>query len=326
MYDGDLCLVIDNPLMMKGVDRECAVVLDIEDKITAAAEAYNKTNILKVILRTMKSLIGETSNCATAYHNKTAKSNEQKKIYGEYVDLLSIINGKNIDYSKTGIMYNIPHKIAKYSKPLPYFMRYASPYYKTLQKFSFSHSNMNRLAKEIERWENSVIKNRKKNDAFDYHIMIDDSIPFDEDKLEKIIVIYHQYKKEISELKKEATYFANPQKYKNWFNANYPDLSQEQIKEFTFDWNYYYQKYKKLCEDICKDPKELANICVYICYVLYPKQSSQFMWKVSSDGILKNIQQQDLLLPKKSSKGTLLYLGKQYELCLLTAMEILNDK
>jgi hypothetical protein len=44
----------------------------------------------------MNSLIGETSNCATGFLNKTPKSEEQKKKYESYVNLLSVINGKAI--------------------------------------------------------------------------------------------------------------------------------------------------------------------------------------------------------------------------------------
>ena len=58
---GDLVLVIDNELMMKGVDRNAPVVLDMEDKITALAEEDNMDKRVALILRTINSLIGETS-------------------------------------------------------------------------------------------------------------------------------------------------------------------------------------------------------------------------------------------------------------------------
>ena len=47
--------------MMKGVDRNAPVVLDMEDKITALAEEDNMDNRVALILRTINSLIGETS-------------------------------------------------------------------------------------------------------------------------------------------------------------------------------------------------------------------------------------------------------------------------
>ena len=35
MYDGDLSLVLNNETMMKGVDRNASIVIDVEDKVTA---------------------------------------------------------------------------------------------------------------------------------------------------------------------------------------------------------------------------------------------------------------------------------------------------
>ena len=93
---GDLVLVVNEPLMRKGVHPEKPIVIDIEDKITALAEEDTKENRLALVKRTMNSLIGETSNCATGYINKVPKNEEQKKKYEEYVCLLSVINGKAI--------------------------------------------------------------------------------------------------------------------------------------------------------------------------------------------------------------------------------------
>lgn len=83
--------------MIEGVDRHCPVVIDIEDKITALSQEVNRENIIGIVLKTLNSLIGETSNCATTYHNKVTNNPEQKKKYEEYIDMLSVINGKNID-------------------------------------------------------------------------------------------------------------------------------------------------------------------------------------------------------------------------------------
>jgi len=35
VYDGDLCLIINNKMMMSGVDHNAKIVIDIEDKVTA---------------------------------------------------------------------------------------------------------------------------------------------------------------------------------------------------------------------------------------------------------------------------------------------------
>ena len=92
-FMGDLTLLLDCPLMMKGVDRNAKIVIDIEDKVTALAEKDTIQNRTACIMRSLKSLIGEISNYASCYHNKTPKTEKQKETYSRYVDLLSITNG-----------------------------------------------------------------------------------------------------------------------------------------------------------------------------------------------------------------------------------------
>ena len=90
-------LVVDNDTMKKGVNRDIPIVIDIEDKVTVLEEEDTPENRLKVTLRGMNSLIGETSNCATSYHNKQPQTQKQKDKYESYIDLLSVINGKAIN-------------------------------------------------------------------------------------------------------------------------------------------------------------------------------------------------------------------------------------
>lgn len=96
MYDGDLSLIVNDPVIMSGVDRNASVVIDVEDKVTALKEEYNIQNRTNCIIRSLRSSIGEISNYASAYHNKAPKTQEQKKRYEGYVDLLSVVNGKAI--------------------------------------------------------------------------------------------------------------------------------------------------------------------------------------------------------------------------------------
>ena len=93
VYDGDLTLVVNDEIMMSGVDRNAKIVIDVEDKVTALKEEYNIQNRTNCIIRSLRSSIGEISNYASAYHNKKPKTDEQKKRYEGFVDLLSVING-----------------------------------------------------------------------------------------------------------------------------------------------------------------------------------------------------------------------------------------
>lgn len=309
-YDGDLIALIDEPTMMKGVDRNASIVIDIDDKITSLEEADTLENKVNVILRGMNSLIGETSNCATAYHNKVAKSDETKEKYNKYIDLLSVINGKAIDSAKTGVIFNIPRHIAKYGRPLPYFMKYASPYYAKLKTFSYRNSNMNRLCKEIERWEKQFRYKRTYKD-FKYQIMIDDSIEINEDTFEKIEELYLEFNKKIAAINKELQMIRT---YSDYQSDLMGWASKGNSKDFIVNWQYYYDQFKSRRMKICPNSKELANYAVMLCYEKYPRRNKKFMWRVASDGILQNIKPVNIQLPMLDERGNYEYLGKKYDL------------
>ena len=54
-----------------------------------------------------------------------------------------------------------------------------------IEEGSRSQSNMNRLCWDIEKWHRKI-RFKRKYDDFDYSIMLDDSIPFDEDKFNQL--------------------------------------------------------------------------------------------------------------------------------------------
>lgn len=307
-YDGDLCLLIDNPLMMEGVKREIPIVIDIEDKITALEEEDNPQNKLAVILRGMNSIIGEVSNCSTTYHNKMPKTQEQKETYEKYVNILSIVNGKAIDFAKTGVLFNIPKHIAKYAKPLPYFMKYAGEYYGKLHKFAMTNSNMNRLCREIEKWEKTIRYKRTFKD-FDYHIMIDEEIGYTEEHFKAIENIYLEFNKEMAELGKEAAMFKRYDDYKDELKDW---IDKKTAQNFMFNWGYYYDQYKSRCLQVCPNIQELANIATVLCYERYPARNKKFLWQIAGDGIVQNIKPVDIMLPQRDDNGTEEYLGKKY--------------
>ena len=290
-----MVLTIDNPIMMKGVDRNAAIVIDIEDKVTTLAEEDTLENKVEVVLRGMNSLIGETSNCATTYHNKRPDSPDQKEKYEKYVGLLSIINGKAIDAAKTGVVFNIPRNIAKYGKPLPYFMKYSGEYYGKMRKFLMCRSNMNRLCWEIERWERDFRWKRTYKD-FDYNIMIDDSITFVQENYDKIKNIYLDFCSTMKTLYSE----------KNTIQREYG---------VEIHWQYYYDLYRNRCLQVCSE-QEFANYAVMLCYVECPtkSRSKNFIWNVAGNGVVKNIKQVPVKLPMRNPTGRFEYLGRKYSM------------
>ena len=89
-------MVFDDERVLAGVSRDAIPVIDVDDKVTTEPEEFNIENRLKVTLRTMKNLIGEYSNYATAYLNRCPQTEEQKEKYRTYVDIISVLTGKSI--------------------------------------------------------------------------------------------------------------------------------------------------------------------------------------------------------------------------------------
>lgn len=317
-------MVLKNDILNSGVVRDKPFIVDIEDKATTLEKEINIENKIESILLSMDNRIGEYSNIATCYHNKCAQNEEQKRKYEKFIDLVSIANAKEIDYAKYGVRYNLPKYIARYAKPLPYFMRYAGVYYTSLYEaqrkrlyfnedakrtFNKSQSNMNRLCYELEKW-NTKIKFKHKYKDFDYSIMIDSVIPHNEETYFKIYDLYLKFCQELRELQKQN----NIKYYYTEYDENIGDLSRYEMINTKINWKYYYDEYRQKALEICPNVKELANYAVEICYVVFPKKSKKFIWVVAADGILKNLKQQTIELPIADEDGIYLYLGRKYNL------------
>lgn len=306
-FDGDLVLVIKNETMARGVHPDLPIVLDVEDKITALVEEDNVEHRIALTMRTMQSLIGKYSNCSSAYHNKTPKSVDQKKLYMKYVDIISILTGKAIDMAKTGVLFKMPRYIEQYAKPLPYFMKYRKPYY-AKQKLSMAWSNMNHLCLDLEKWHKQLTW--KRQPAFDHTIMIDDTIPEDPRITSAIESLFLEYNNEIKAL------LADQRRVRTYQDDDIrQQLTRSDAENFVIDWGSCYEKYKRKCADVCSNKKELANIAVRLVYEKYPSSKSKFHWVVAEEGILDNIKQVETIsLPMRDKNGELMYLGRKYSM------------
>lgn len=338
VFDGDLVLVVDEPTMLNGVHKDIPYVIDVDDKITVLSEEDTPENLLKLVLRNFNSLIGEASNAATTFHSIEAKTPEQAQKYLDYIDTLSVVTGKSIDMVKTGILFPIPRHIAKYAKPLPYFMKYRSPYYKNLKKWRNNNSNMNMMCRSIERWEKVLKYNKVPNDSedfrlqsfvgrakkFDYTIMIDDNLAYTVEEYGQIENIYLDFCSNIAELSKEQYRLRNYNKYKSWIEDTFPTMTKEDAHWYTVDWQFYYNSYRLACKKVVKDPKVLTNIVVDLCYRKYKSKSRNFLWIVASEGLMENLDGVASLptyLPiQDDTSGDIAILGKKYRL------EKINDQ
>lgn len=296
--DGDLCFVTNNPIYMSGIRRDGIPVIDIDDKITTKPEEDTPENRSAVILRTMKNMIGEYSNYASVYHNKVPKTEEQRRKYEKYIDIIAVSVGKSIDYAKTGVLYLIPRHIAKYGRPLPYFMRYRGAYYAN-QKLARTASNMNRLCYDLEKWDRKL-KWQKDSAPFDYRIMIDDSASYDQETYAAVRELYLAFGREMQDASKFQAMCRNYDRYASELSDQ---ITKSEARNFEIDYGVYYRRYAEACAKVCPDPKVLANIAVRLCYEEFPKRDKKFLWAVAEKGILANLKQVAHPLPVRVYAG-----------------------
>lgn len=309
-FDGDILFVLDEPLMIKGVDMSIPVVMDVDDKITIPPQDYNEENICDLILHNLDNRIGEYSNYATCYHNKMKKTEKTKKIHDDYIATLSVMTGKEIDAAKCGIRFNLPKQISKYARPLPYFMQFAGEYYKKLKEFNKYHSNMNGLCFDIERWEN-VKRNRKFTEEFDYRLMIDETVPIDDEHFAKIEEIYDDFNKTIRRLLLEKSKCRDWDKNKEWIKK-YMKLNQKEALAFDVNWNYYYDDYKNRLLEVTHNKAEIVNCLVKLCYEQHPRSSKKILWSVAGEWTASNVKPVNDKLLVRDPNGDIVILGERY--------------
>lgn len=311
-HDGDTLFVCTEKIITESIDSSMTIVMDIDDKITAIKEPVTHESIVKNTIMSFTSMVGEFSNYATCYHNKVARTEEEKKVYEDRIDLLSVLTGKSIDYAKTGVLWYAPKSLTRWAKPFPYFMRYIGPYYARMKRLSHAPSNMNRLAKELEQWDRQLTYRRYDTD-FNYKIMIDYSIPWNAETYFEVEELYKEFTVEFKEMKKQQRLrYYNPEYY-NYFSG----FERRVIENTDVDWNAFFEKYKKKARTICKDQKELANYAVEVCYHKASNEKN-FAWIVAEEGILENIKPVEILLPRYDVNGEFEYLGKKYTLVPFT--------
>ena len=174
-------------------------------------------------------------------------------------------------------------------------------------KFNNAPSNMNRLCKQIEKWEKSFKWMRTYKD-FDWHIMIDEEVGIDFKTFCLVEQIFLEFCNEVKDLVDLQREIRSRENYEDYADI----MSYADAKEFTIDWSYYYDYYRNKCLAICPNRKMLANIAVTLCYEKYPNKNKKFMWRVAGDGIVENIKAVDIELPVKDDNGEYHYLGRAY--------------
>ena len=326
-FDGDIFFLCNEPIVIDSkIDKN--IILDIEDKVTAKSKPYIKENIVEYEVMTRDNRIGEITNCATSIENKYTTNEEIKSLYSNYSSLLRILQGKEIDFLKTGTRWQMSSGLRKHLKQLPYFLLYNYP--KKLKTYNgikeknkkiknkedrlklnayHSPSPMNELCDYICTWEKkNILWDNNIKDLIDTRVLIiNNDLDLSDRKIDKIVRSYiNRY---ADELKKHLSAQQNKNK------------SDEVEKDYRFTMDNIINNFKRnlLKEVNTEDEEIVANYVIKVSYKNF-SISKAFVWAAYSDYIIKNLKNNSN--PKRNisinevpykTNGSYEFLGKYYE-------------
>ena len=319
--DGDIVFLCDDEIVLDSKINK-NIIVDIEDKATAISRPYNKENITEYEVMTRDSRIGEITNVGTSIENKYITNTEIKRLYSDFSSLLRIFQGKEIDYIKTGLRWQMNKGLRKHLKQLPYFLLYKYPQkMKTYNKLREANKNavsdsekvklnayhspspMNELCEYICMWEKKKIMwDNNIDNLIDTRCLIVNNDLDLSDK--KVVKVCRRYINEYSDALR---------KYLNAKNNGKSD-------ESAFAFDEIVKSFMSRLKDSLKLDNEL--IANYVIDTSYKSMSisKSFAWAAYGDYIIKNLNENSN--PRKhisivevpyNTNGSYEYLGKYYE-------------
>ena len=325
-FDGDIFFLCNEPIVISSkIDKN--IILDIEDKVTAKPKKYDKENIVEYEVMTRDNRIGEITNCATSIENKHTTNEEVKKVHEDYSSLLRILQGKEIDFLKTGTRWQMNNGLRRHLKQLPYFLLYNYPQklktYNGIKERNkkienkedkiksnayHSPSPMNELCDYICTWEKkNILWDNDLKDLMDTRVLIvNNDLDLTDNNISKVVRRY--INKYADELKAHVNIKDN--------NQNSGD-----DKDYRFTMDEIINKFKAdLMEELCINDEELvANYVIKTSYKSF-SMSKSFAWAAYADYIIKNLRNNSN--PRRNisieevpymTNGSYEYLGKFYE-------------
>lgn len=319
--DGDAVFLCNDPLLIKTKIKK-PIIIDIEDKATAAKKPYTKENLIEYEMATRDSRIGELTNTATAILNQYTDKKHYKVMNSDNISLLRVMQGKEIDALKTGIRWHMNKGLRKYAKKLPYFLLYNYP--KKMERYKklaaakkhgdsgvelnayHSPSPLNEICDYVETWEKRCIV--WNSTAVDTRCLTVDrecdlSSRAVRSSIMQCINRYSRMIKAIVREKQAAMQHADG------------DASVWSSK-IDMLYNEALQALLEIVPDRCL----LANYAIDIVYS-HANQNQGFVWKLFGDEIINNLKKNTPVSKRTrivevpyATETSVEYLGKYYEL------------
>lgn len=245
-------------------------------------------------MRSLDNQIGAITNIATYYVTKgSSKANVNK--HDDQLVLLRILQGQEIDYSKSGIrVIKMPEKFEKVRKYKPYFLqkyKYEKDY--GIMQFVDSAS-MNLLCRRIEKWERNNFTwdkwEEQVNDTSEYLMNIE-LLNRDTDENKRILaeleIIYADFREKMSQY-------------------HLRNKGNKENKVSSEEWSYLFESTHLKANKISKNKELLSTIAVYLCYIKHKKdkktKSYLFPWVAAWEGLsitLSKKQSSIRILPER---------------------------
>ena len=291
-------------------------IIDIDDKITAKVKTYSKESIIEYEMMSRDNRIGENTNAATSILNQYTTDAKWIKENEDNISLLRIYQGKEIDYQKTGVRWQMSKKLRRYVHKTPYFLLYNYPNKlkrynkiknknKSIEKESnkiplnayHSPSPMNELCDYINTWEKKKIvwDNSCVNTS---SLIINNDLRLDDAKLIK-----------------------NIRHYITEFAVKYREEIEKKEKGDKTNIDAVVEYYKNRLEELLpNDHVLLANYVIKTSY-LNMSISKVLAWSIYGDTIIQNLRKNSpaskqckiIEIPYKT-EHSYEYLGKYYEM------------
>lgn len=312
--DGDAIFLCHDPALIDTKIQK-SITIDIDDKITAAKKKYTKENIVEYEMNSRDNRIGEITNVATSILNQYVKDDKWKNANADNISLLRVLQGKEIDFQKTGVRWQMNKWMRKCGKKIPFFLlfRYQDKLtrYYTIQsknksirdpseKISLnayhSPSPLNELCDYINTWENKKIKwDRSYVDT--RCLILNDKL-----NLSDIKII-----KKLKHLLCELTV--------KWIAA-----CKDNDRDAPETIDNLLEHYLLQMKNVVNDDVLLANYCISIAYSNQSANKS-IVWQLFGDVIVNNLksntpQGRSTKIIETTSRNPKAYefLGKYYEM------------
>lgn len=215
----------------------------------------------------------------------------------------------------------------------PYFMRYLYPNYNKeykeynesyketcRDKFGCEIDNVPRETFETQEFQEFYSKYAKYNKFLETDGVMNNVCKYMETKCKNIkLSVKEKYSEDYFKLYMDSDISIDNDKLKLMIKE-YEEYNRQKKNRKNMEEGNSFQKYCSDLKDnllaISFDENELANLAVYICYVIYKSKPKDFAWDICGDAIVRNIirnqKERTLKIPMYDTKGSIEYLGKKY--------------